>query len=130
FLILMWGAHGIQPATEGSSFGSSTHSKMNFLWLVGCTWIYTVGELYLSPIGLSLVTKIAPARLVSMLMGVWLMSSFFGNYLSGYLGTYYEKMSQENFFLLLAALGGITSLALFSLQRPLKKALGESSIKT
>ena len=75
------------------------------LWLVGCTLIYTLGELYLSPVGLSLVTKVAPARLVGMLMGMWFLSNFFGNYLSGYLGTYYEKMSRESFFLMLAVLG-------------------------
>ena len=84
-----------------------------------------MGELYLSPIGLSLVTKVAPARLVSMLMGMWFLSSFFGNYLSGYLGTYYEKMPKDSFFLMLALLGVIAGAAMFALKRPLKKAIGE-----
>jgi POT family proton-dependent oligopeptide transporter len=84
-----------------------------------------LGELYLSPIGLSLVTKVAPARLVSMLMGMWFLSSFFGNYLSGYLGTYYEKMPKDSFFLMLTLLGVIAGVAMFALKRPLKKAIGE-----
>jgi POT family proton-dependent oligopeptide transporter len=60
-----------------------------------------------------------------MLMGMWFLSSFFGNYLSGYLGTYYEKMPKENFFGMLAILGVLTGLAIFSLQKPLKNAIGE-----
>lgn len=113
FLVLMWAVMGL-GATQ----------KISFLWLVGCTLIYTLGELYLSPIGLSLVTKVAPARLVGMLMGMWLLSSFFGNYLSGYLGTYYEKMPKEAFFMMLAILGVIAGAAIFALGRPLKKAIG------
>jgi len=93
--------------------------------LVGCTLLYTVGELYLSPIGLSLVTKIAPGRLVSMLMGVWFLSSFFGNYLTGYLGTYYEKMPRDSYFLMLTILAVVTGLAIFALNRPLKRAIGD-----
>jgi len=105
--------------------GLGDTEKISFLWLVGCTLLYTVGELYLSPIGLSLVTKIAPARLVSMLMGVWFLSSFFGNYLTGYLGTYYEKMPRDSYFLMLTILAVVTGLAIFALNRPLKRAIGD-----
>lgn len=114
FLILIFSIVGKDPT-----------QKISFLWLVGCTLLYTVGELYLSPIGLSLVSKVAPARLVSMLMGMWFLSSFFGNYLSGYIGTYYEKMPKENFFMLLALLGMGTGAAIFALKTPLKKAVGD-----
>jgi POT family proton-dependent oligopeptide transporter len=107
------------------STGLGIDQRISFLWLVGCTFIYTMGELYLSPIGLSLVTKVSPARLVSMLMGMWFLSSFFGNYLSGYIGTYYETMSKNSFFLLLTVLGVGAGAAIFALQRPLKKAIGD-----
>jgi POT family proton-dependent oligopeptide transporter len=113
FLPLMYITAGMRP-----------DQRISFLWLVSCTVVYTMGELYLSPIGLSLVTKVAPARLVSMLMGMWFFSSFLGNFLSGYLGTYYEKMSRQSFFFGLAALGIAAGLAIFALQRPLKRALG------
>jgi POT family proton-dependent oligopeptide transporter len=108
------------------SHGLGATARISFLWLVGCTLIYTLGELYLSPIGLSLVTKVAPARLVSMMMGMWFLSSFFGNYLSGYIGTYYEKMPKEAFFMLLTVLGVGAGAAIFALKSPLKKAIGDN----
>jgi len=116
FLPLIYITAGLRP-----------DQRISFLWLVGGTVIYTVGELYLSPIGLSLVTKVAPARLVSMLMGMWFLSSFFGNFLSGYLGTFYEKMSRESFFLMLTALGVAAGLAIFALRSPLRKAIGHNT---
>src|SRR6185312_13160167 len=78
--------------------------KANIMWLFFATFIITMGELYLSPIGLSFVTKVSPPKLVSMMMGMWLGSSFFGNYLAGYIGTYYEKMTQQNYFYLCATI--------------------------
>ena len=104
--------------------GLGDTQKISFLWLVGSTLLYTVGELYLSPVGLSLVTKVAPPQLVSMMMGMWFMANFFGNYLTGYLGTFYEKMSRDSFFLMLAALAVGSGLAMFALNKPLKKAVG------
>ncbi len=113
FLIL------IPPARE-----LAVNPKASLWWLAACTFVLTLGEIYLSPIGLSLVTKIAPARIVSMMMGVWFLSSFFGNSLSGYLGTFWGKISKENFFLLMFALSFVAGLAFFALLKPLKKAIG------
>ena len=93
-------------------------------WLVATTFVLTMGELYLSPIGLSLVTKVAPARIVSMMMGIWFLSSFFGNYLSGFLGTFWEKMPKESFFLMLSVLGMGTGLVMWAINAPLKRAIG------
>jgi POT family proton-dependent oligopeptide transporter len=107
--------------------GMRPDQRINFMWLVSCTLVYTLGELYLSPIGLSLVTKVAPARLVSMLMGMWYFSNFFGNYLTGYLGTYYEKMSKEAFFSMIALLAVVAGAAIFALQKPLKNAVGHNT---
>ena len=112
----------IPPARE-----LTDNPKASLWWLTACTFVLTIGEIYLSPIGLSLVTKIAPARIVSMMMGVWFLSSFFGNFLSGYLGTFWEKMSKEHFFLLMFALSFTTGLAFFALLKPLKKAIGRGN---
>ncbi|HUI68162.1 MAG TPA: peptide MFS transporter [Nitrospirota bacterium] len=109
----------IPPARELAG-----NPKASLLWLAACAFVLTIGEVYLSPIGLSLVTKIAPARIVSMMMGVWFLSSFFGNYLSGYLGTFWERMPKVDFFLLMFALSFATGLAFFALLKPLKKAIG------
>ena len=113
FLPLIYIAHGLGDA-----------QRISFLWLVGCTSLYTLGELYLSPIGYSLVTKVAPARLLGMLMGMWFLSNFIGNYFTGYLGTFYEKMSREMFFVMLGGLGLIAGAAIFALGKPLRDAMG------
>ncbi len=99
--------------------------KGSLLWLAGTTWLFTMGELYVSPIGLSLVTKLAPARLVSMLMGMWLMSSFFGNYLAGYIASWYDVMPKDNFFTLLTGMGIAAGLLFYGANIPLKKIIGK-----
>jgi len=106
-----------------ASRGMAPDVRRSVLWLTGTTFVLTIGELYLSPIGLSLVTKVAPARMVSMMMGVWFLSSFFGNYLSGYLGTFWEKMPREGFFLMLTVLGLAAGCAMYVLGRPLNKVV-------
>lgn len=98
--------------------------KGSLFWPVACTLMLTVGELYLSPIGLSLVTKTAPVRIVSMMMGMWFMSSFLGNILSGVIGQYYTTESKVDFFTLLTILGLATGAAMWAFNKPLKKALG------
>jgi POT family proton-dependent oligopeptide transporter len=114
FLVLMAGTQGMGEA-----------QRISCCWLVLCIFVCTIGELYLSPIGLSLVSKVAPVRLVSMTMGIWFLSSFLGNYLSGYLGTYYEVFSKDQFFLMLALFALGAGIAMFALKKPLKKAIGE-----
>jgi POT family proton-dependent oligopeptide transporter len=116
FLPLLYIAHGLGE-TE----------RISFLWLVGSTLVLTIGELYLSPIGQSLVAKVSPPGLVSTLMGMWFLSNFIGNYFTGYLGTFYEKMPRESFFLILGALGLAAGLAIFALGRPLRSAVGRDS---
>jgi len=101
--------------------------KASFGWLVGCSALLTLGEIYLSPVGLSLVTKIAPVRIVSMMMGMWFLSSFFGDYLSGYLATFANRMSSSAFFLLLASISLATGVLMIVLYLPLKKAIGDEN---
>jgi proton-dependent oligopeptide transporter, POT family len=103
--------------------GTGAEERRTVMWLVGMTFIITIGELYLSPIGLSFVTKVAPAKIVSMMMGVWFLANFFGNYLSGYLGTFWEKMPRESYFLLLTVLGVVAGGAIFVLARPINKVV-------
>jgi len=99
----------------------------SFAWLVGCSALLTLGEIYLSPVGLSLVTKIAPARIVSMMMGMWFLSSFFGNYMSGYVATWSSRMSGSSFFLLLASISLLTGVAMVAIYRPLQRAVGDEN---
>jgi POT family proton-dependent oligopeptide transporter len=103
--------------------------KASFGWLIGCSLLLTLGEIYLSPVGLSLVTKIAPPRIVSMMMGMWFLSSFFGNYASGYLATWANRMSNGSFFLMLASISLATGVLMIVLYIPLKKAIGDENEK-
>jgi proton-dependent oligopeptide transporter, POT family len=93
-------------------------------WLVAFTLLVTLGELYLSPVGLSLVTKLAPARMVSMMMGVWFLSSFARNWGAGFLGIYWEKMPKEVFFLIMAAIAFAAGVIILLLLKPLRRAIG------
>jgi POT family proton-dependent oligopeptide transporter len=99
--------------------------KASWLWLFGFFVVITLGELYLSPVGLSLVTKVAPARMLSMMMGVWLATSFTGGFLSGYIGSYWSRMSKPEFFLIVAAIAALAGAMILGCHRPLKGALGE-----
>jgi proton-dependent oligopeptide transporter, POT family len=97
--------------------------KASWLWLFGFFIILTIGELYLSPVGLSLVTKIAPARILSMMMGVWLATSFVGGFLAGWLGSFWSRMEKPEFFLMIAAIVALAGVIIFACRWLLGAAL-------
>jgi len=99
--------------------------KASWLWLFWYFVVLTVGELYLSPVGLSLVTKVAPARILSMMMGVWLATSFVGNFLAGIIGSFWSSMDKAAFFLLVAAIAALAGAAIFACRWPLRGVLRE-----
>lgn len=80
-----------------------TAIKANMIWLVGTYFFHTVGELCLSPVGLSMVSQLAPAKLASFLMGVWLLSSFVANQIAGRLAGYTETLGHLQIFAGIAA---------------------------
>ena len=92
------------------------------MWLVGYFVLITVGELYLSPVGLALMSKSAPARMRSMMMGMWFATTFPADIVAGYLGGFWSSMAKANFFLMIAAiavLGGVLMAALNATLRSL-----------
>jgi POT family proton-dependent oligopeptide transporter len=97
--------------------------KTGMLWLIAFYGIYTAGELYVSPIGLALVTKVSPPRIVSMMMGMWLISYAIGNFFAGYLGSFWEKMSMTSFFLVAAAIPILAGFAIWTFDKRLKPIL-------
>jgi POT family proton-dependent oligopeptide transporter len=97
--------------------------QASWLWLFAFFVVITVGELYLSPTSLSLVTKVAPAGVLSMMMGVWLSTSFVGGFLAGYLGTFWSAMSKPGFFLMLAVISAAAGLFVALASRPLRGVL-------
>jgi len=98
-------------------------AQASWLWLLAFFIVITIGELYLSPTSLSLVTKVAPAGALSLMMGLWLASSFFGNLLAGYLGTFWSSMRPTSFFLLLAMVAAASALLIAVMGLPLRKHL-------
>ncbi|MFY7734550.1 MAG: peptide MFS transporter [Bacteroidia bacterium] len=80
YLVIAFGVKGIDPST-----------KVSMGWLVSLYTIHTFGELCLSPIGLSMVNKLSPARLASLLMGVWFLSTASANKFAGTLSSLYPE---------------------------------------
>lgn len=105
----------------GSTFLAPEH-QINMMWLVALYIIHTCGELCLSPVGLSMVTKLAPAKFMSMLMGVWLASSFFGNLMGGYFATLSAKLeSITTFFAIPAVILMVFGLLVWAASGKIKK---------
>lgn len=111
----------------GAAQAFTASGKVSAWWLVGCIFVLTIGEIYMSPVGLSLVTKVSPAKLVSMMMGMWFLADFFGNYMAGYVGTYWDKMSKESYFLMLACLAFAAGIGILLMLKPLKKYLSKGA---
>ena len=95
-------------------------------WLVGTYFLHTVGELCLSPVGLSATTKLAPARAAGLLMGVWFLSIALGNFLGGKMAGFYRELELSRLFGNIAALGIAAGLVLALLTRPMNKLMGEA----
>jgi POT family proton-dependent oligopeptide transporter len=95
----------------------------SWLWLLLFFAIITMGELYLSPIGLALVARVSPPSILSAMMGLWFITSFTGNQLQGYIGSFFSEMDKTQFFLLCAALGGVAAVVTWLFERPLRPIL-------
>ncbi len=78
--------------------GGDTTVKTSMLWLVGAFFFHTLGELCLSPIGLSLVTKLAPLRLASLMMGAWFGFNAIANYVAGFVGSHVGELGAMAIF--------------------------------
>jgi proton-dependent oligopeptide transporter, POT family len=97
--------------------------KASWLWLLAYFVVLTIGELYLSPSSLSLVSRLAPPVLLSTMMGIWLGTSFAGNLLAGWIGSYWSEMGKAAFFLMIAALAAAAGLAVQLLGSSLRARL-------
>jgi len=106
--------------------GSQTDAgavKVAGLWMMIFYLVITIGELCLSPIGLSLVTKLAPARLAGLAMGGWFLATSIGNKFSGFLGTVQNHMEPMWFFVFLAALAAAVATFIFLVLPKLDRAI-------
>jgi POT family proton-dependent oligopeptide transporter len=103
-------------------------SKASCWWLIGHLLLLTTGELYLSPVSLSLISKVAPMRFASMFMGLAFLANFIGSYLAGWLGSYWGLISHGTFFLSMAAIAGFGAISIALVSRSFTK-LTTSNIK-
>ena len=94
------------------------------LWLTGVYFLHTIGELCLSPVGLSVVTKLAPVRIVGLMMGVWFLATAFGNKLGGWVAGFFDKFPLPSLFGAVAATTIASALVLLVLVKPVKKLMG------
>jgi POT family proton-dependent oligopeptide transporter len=122
------------------SFGTSADPlmKVSILWLTGLYFLHTVGELFLSPIGLSMVNKLAPGRFTSLMMGIWFMAIATGNKLAGTMSSLYPDPkstepppvflgitidSLHTYFMIFVGFSGVAAIILFLLSFRLRKMM-------
>ncbi|HJX29258.1 MAG TPA: peptide MFS transporter [Thermoanaerobaculia bacterium] len=142
-LVWFWGVlgrRGLEPSTPtkmaiGMCLTGAAYFVMYFAgkaggdfgrvspwWLISAYGVMTLGELMLSPMGLSLVSKVAPIRLRGLMMGGWFLATAIGNKLTG-VGVYWDRMLHSQFFAMLGALSLFMAVVLALLLKPLKKAM-------
>jgi POT family proton-dependent oligopeptide transporter len=114
FLILV-------PAAQAASAGTLVGPG----WLFTAYLVHTWAELCLSPVGLSSMTKLAPARIVSLMMGVWFLAASAGNFLGGMAASFYEAMPLARLFLTVATLPIIAGVIMYLFKRPLTELIGD-----
>jgi amino acid/peptide transporter len=100
-----------------------TANKAALLWLIITYLFHTVGELCLSPVGLSVVTKLSPPKLASILMAVWMLSSSFANIIGGKIAALTETMGAGEIFTYISGFVIVCGLLLIALNRPILKLM-------
>jgi proton-dependent oligopeptide transporter, POT family len=104
--------------------------KASVLWLISSYGVITIGELLLSPMGLSLVSKLSPVRITSLMMGGWFLSTSIGNKLSGVLATMWDNYDNKaNYFLLNFVLLLFAAIMCFAMLKWLNKVMKEKGVK-
>ncbi len=96
-------------------------NKVSIFWLLSVYFLHTVGELCISPVGISIVSKLAPIKFASLLMGIWFSSSFTANLIGGLFAGNYDQMNHKIFFLIPVLVAGFSAIILMFLIKPVKK---------
>jgi proton-dependent oligopeptide transporter, POT family len=101
-----------------------TPVKVSPWWLIVLYLFHALGELSLSPVGLSTVTKLAPARIVGMMMGVWFLALSLGNFAAGSVAGYFGRFPLPQLFGLVFLTTAASALVLFVLVKPIRNLMG------
>ncbi len=86
----------------------------------------TIGELHLAPVGLALISRLAPARVLSLMMGLWFAATFPGDVFGGWLGGFWSTMEKANFFLMIGAIAAAGGAAVFALNPALRSVFDDA----
>lgn len=97
--------------------------KASLFWLVMTYLIHTLGELCLSPVGLSVVTKLAPVKFASLMMGVWMLATFVANIIGGFVSAYVESLGAFTIFATIAGFVIVLGLVMIALNKPILKMM-------
>jgi proton-dependent oligopeptide transporter, POT family len=119
FLVLFFAARSGEATVTGSDIYAF---RVSPLWLLGAYGVLTLGELLLSPMGLSLVSKVAPSRFRGLMMGGWFVATGLGNKLTQ-IAIFWTEWKHSTFWLVLSAAAMVMAVVLLLLSRPLRKAM-------
>ena len=111
----------------GAATAAAGGARVSPMWLVVSYLLQTLGELCLSPVGLSAMSKLAPVRIAGLVMGVWFLALAVGNYLAGMASSFYETMPLPKLFTIVTATALITALVLALLIKPIRHMLAARS---
>jgi proton-dependent oligopeptide transporter, POT family len=109
----------------GATAQSGEGVRVSPWWLIVSYMVSEFGELCLSPVGLSAVTKLAPVKIVGMMMGVWFLSNAFGNKLAGWAAGFFSTTPLVTLFGTVTAVLLATALVMLVLIRPMRRLMGE-----
>ncbi len=114
----------------GATIASNNGGEKASTWWLICSYgVITLGELLLSPMGLSVVSKLSPVRITSLMMGGWFLSTSIGNKLSGVLGSMWDKYDvKANYFWLNFALLMIAAVVGFMMLKWLNRIMKEKGV--
>ena len=115
----------IGAVAERSANGdvNDVNNKAALMWLIMTYLLHTIGELCISPVGLSVVTKLSPPKLASVLMAVWMLSSSFANFLGGFIAAYVETMGAGEVFTYIAGFVTVCGVLLILLNKVILKLM-------
>ncbi|HMD00026.1 MAG TPA: hypothetical protein VKH37_07725, partial [Ferruginibacter sp.] len=103
-------------------------NKTSPIWLWGTYIVFTISEIFLSPIGLSLVSKLAPARLTALMMGGWFLSTSIGGKLAGIMTSYWDNFTDKKMFFLILVIGAfIGGVAIYARIKSLNSIVKEKT---
>lgn len=103
----------------------SSHQRVSPMWLIGLYFLQMAGELCLSPVGLSLTTKLSPPRLVGSMMGVWFLATALGNYVAGWVAGFLENRPFSEVFQTAFVSIAIAGVILLVLLKPIRRMMGD-----